>query len=145
MEVSMQLWMWFAAAGVLLIVEILTVDLLFASLAFSALLAAGANALGYGVAIQGVVFGVGAVSSLMFLRPIALRHLKKKPADHATNIEALIGAPAVTLSAVTELEGLVKLSGETWSARSNKGEIESGARVEVVAIEGATAVVKRKG
>ena len=145
MEVSMQLWMWFAAAGVLLIVEILTVDLLFASLAFSALLAAGANALGYGVAIQGVVFGVGAVSSLMFLRPIALRHLKKKPADHATNVEALIGAQAVTLSAVTELEGLVKLSGETWSARSNKGEIESGARVEVVAIEGATAVVKRKG
>ena len=145
MEVSMQLWMWFAAAGVLLIVEILTVDLLFASLAFSALLAAGANALGYGVAIQGVVFGVGAVSSLMFLRPIALRHLKKKPADHATNVEALIGAPAVTLSAVTELEGRVKLSGETWSARSNKGEIESGARVEVVAIEGATAVVKRKG
>jgi membrane protein implicated in regulation of membrane protease activity len=145
MEVSMQLWMWFAAAGVLLIVEILTVDLLFASLAFSALLAAGANALGYGVAIQGVVFGVGAVTSLMFLRPIALRHLKKKPADHATNVEALIGAPALTLSAITENEGLVKLSGETWSARTNKGEIESGARVEVVAIEGATAVVKRKG
>ena len=141
----MQIWMWFAAAGVLLVVEMLTVDLLFASLAFSALLAAGANALGYGVAIQGVVFGVGAVSSLMFLRPIALRHLKKKPADHATNIEALIGAPALTLSVVTENEGLVKLSGETWSARSNKGEIESGARVEVVAIEGATAVVKRKG
>ena len=55
----MQIWMWFAAAGVLLVVEMLTVDLLFASLAFSALLAAGANALGYGVAIQGVVFGVG--------------------------------------------------------------------------------------
>ncbi len=141
----MQIWMWFAAAGVLLIVEMLTVDLLFASLAFSALLAAGANGLGYGVAIQGVVFGVGAVGSLMFLRPVALRHLKKKPADHATNVEALIGAPALTLSPVNESEGLVKLSGETWSARSNKGEIESGARVEVVAIEGATAVVKRKG
>ena len=141
----MQIWMWFAAAGVLLIVEMLTVDLLFASLAFSALLAAGANGLGYGVAIQGVVFGVGAVGSLMFLRPVALRHLKKKPADHATNVEALIGAPALTLSPVNENEGLVKLSGETWSARSNKDEIESGARVEVVAIEGATAVVKRKG
>lgn len=141
----MQIWMWFAAAGVLLIVEMLTVDLLFASFAFSALLAAGANGLGYGVAIQGVVFGVGAVGSLMFLRPVALRHLKKKPADHATNVEALIGAPALTLSPVNENEGLVKLSGETWSARSNKGEIESGARVEVVAIEGATAVVKRKG
>ena len=81
----------------------------------------------------------------MFLRPIALRHLKKKPADHATNIEALIGAPAMTLSAITEHDGLVKLSGETWSARSNTGEIEVGSQVEVVAIEGATAVVKRKG
>lgn len=39
----------------------------------------------------------------------------------------------------------MKLSGETWSARCNKGEIESGAHLEVVAIEGATAVVKRKG
>ena len=123
----------------------MTVDLLFASLAFSALLAAGANALGFGVVVQGVVFGVGAIGSLMFLRPIALRHLKKKPADHATNIEALIGAPAMTLSAITDHDGLVKLSGETWSARSNTGEIEVGSQVEVVAIEGATAVVKRKG
>lgn len=137
--------MWLAASGALLVIEILTVDLLFASLAFSALLAAGANALGFGVVIQGVVFGVGAIGSLMFLRPIALRHLKKKPADHATNIEALIGAPAMTLSAITEHDGLVKLSGETWSARSNTGEIEVGSQVEVVAIEGATAVVKRKG
>jgi membrane protein implicated in regulation of membrane protease activity len=137
--------MWLAASGALLVVEILTVDLLFASLAFSALLAAGANALGFNVVVQGIVFGIGAIGSLMFLRPIALRHLKKKPADHATNIEALIGAPAMTLSAITEHDGLVKLSGETWSARSNTGEIEVGSQVEVVAIEGATAVVKRKG
>ena len=141
----MPIWMWLAASGALLVVEILTVDLLFASLAFSALLAAGANALGFNVVVQGVVFGVGAIGSLMFLRPIALRHLKKKPADHATNVEALIGAPALTLSAVNENSGLVKLSGETWSARSNTGEIEVGSQVEVVAIEGATAVVKRKG
>jgi len=141
----MQIWMWLAASGALLVIEILTVDLLFASLAFSALLAAGANALGFNVVIQGIVFGLGAIGSLMFLRPIALRHLKKKPADHATNIEALIGAPAMTLSGITKHDGLVKLSGETWSARSNTGEIEVGSQVEVVAIEGATAVVKRKG
>jgi len=141
----MPIWMWLAASGALLVIEILTVDLLFASLAFSALLAAGANALGFNVVVQGVVFGVGAIGSLMFLRPIALRHLKKKPADHATNIEALIGASAMTLSAITEHSGLVKLSGETWSARSTVGEIEVGSQVEVVAIEGATAVVKRKG
>jgi membrane protein implicated in regulation of membrane protease activity len=141
----MPIWMWFAASGVLLVVEILTVDLLFASLAFAALLAAGANGVGFGVVVQGVVFGIGAAGSLLLLRPIALRHLKKKPANHATNIEALIGAPAMALSLVTENTGLVKLSGETWSARSNVGEIEVGSQLEVVAIEGATAVVKRKG
>ena len=140
----MPIWMWLGAAGVLLVVEMLTVDLLFASLAFSALLAAGASAAGFNVVVQGIVFGVGAVGSLLFLRPVALKHLKKKPADHATNIEALIGAPAIALTAVTENEGLVKLSGETWSARSFSDDIENGTRVEVVAIEGATAVVKRK-
>jgi membrane protein implicated in regulation of membrane protease activity len=141
----MPIWMWLAASGALLVIEIMTVDLLFASLSFSALLAAGANALGYGVVVQGVVFGVGAAGSLLFLRPIALRHLKKKSSDQATNVEALIGAPAITLSVVDENSGLVKLSGETWSAHSTRGVIEVGSQVEVVAIEGATAVVKRKG
>lgn len=141
----MEIWMWLVVSGILLVVEILTVDLLFASLAFSALLAAGANGLGLGVVAQGVVFGVGAAGSLMFLRPIALRHLKKKVADQATNVEALIGATAITLSAITQLQGLVKLNGETWSARSTIGEIQEGVQVEVVAIEGATAVVKQKG
>ncbi|CAB5117663.1 MAG: NfeD family protein [Actinobacteria bacterium] len=141
----MEIWMWLLAAGILLVVEMLTVDLLFASLAFSALLAAGANGLGFGVVVQGVVFGVGAAGSLLFLRPIALRHLKKKPANQATNVEALIGATAVALSVVTQTQGLVKLNGETWSARSNDGEIYDGIQVEVVAIEGATAVVKQKG
>jgi len=141
----MEIWMWLLAAGILLVVEMLTVDLLFASLGFSALLAAGANGLGYGVVVQGVVFGVGATGSLLFLRPIALRHLKKKPADQATNVEALLGATAVALSVVTQSQGLVKLNGETWSARSNSGQIHEGTEVVVVAIEGATAVVKQKG
>lgn len=141
----MQIWMWLLAAGILLVVEMLTVDLLFASLAFSALLAAGANGLGFGVAVQGVVFGVGAAGSLLFLRPIALRHLKKKSADQATNVDALIGATALALSVITQDEGLIKLNGETWSARSHTGQIQEGVQVKVVAIEGATAVVKQKG
>lgn len=141
----MPFWMWLAAAGILLVIEMLTLDLLFGSLAFAVLLAAGASALGLSVAVQGIVFALGAAGSLMILRPIALRHLKKKPADHATNVEALVGAPAVALSILTERAGLVKLSGETWSARSISGQIADGSFVEVVAIEGATAVVKQRG
>jgi membrane protein implicated in regulation of membrane protease activity len=141
----MQLWMWLAAAGGLLVVEMLTVDLLFASLAFSALMAAAANGLGFDMATQGVVFGLAAALSLFILRPIALRHLKKRPPDFATNVEALIGAPALALSEINDLSGQVKLSGEVWSARSESGLIAPDSRVEVIAIEGATAVVRKKG
>lgn len=141
----MPLWMWLGAAGVLLVIEMLTVNLLFASLAFSALLAAGANALGLNMVVQGVVFGIGAAGSILILRPIALRHLKRKPANFATNVEALTGAPALALTEITDISGQVKLSGETWSAQSYTGIISEGTRCEVIAIEGATAIVKKKG
>lgn len=134
--------MWLVAGGGLLVAEMLTVNLLFASLAFSAFAAAAANALGWDVAAQGVVFAVAAVVSLFILRPIALKNLKRSAPDQATNIDALIGSPALALTTITDLAGQVKLNGEVWSARSESGSIPTDARVEVVAIEGATAVVK---
>jgi membrane protein implicated in regulation of membrane protease activity len=141
----MQLWMWLGAAGALLVAEMMTVDLLFASLAFSAFMAAIANGLGFEMAAQGLVFGLAAGVSLFVLRPIALKHLKKRPADFATNVDALIGAPAVALTEVTVHNGQVKLSGEIWSARSQSASISKDSILEVVAIEGATAIVKVKG
>jgi len=137
--------MWLGAAGALLVAEMLTVDLLFASLAFSAFMAAIANGLGFEMAAQGLVFGLAAALSLFVLRPIALKHLKKRPADFATNVDALIGAPAVALTEVTVHDGQVKLSGEIWSARSQGALISKDSMLEVVAIEGATAIVKVKG
>ena len=56
--------MWLATGGVLLVIEMLTVNLLFASLAFSALLAAVASALGFNVLIQGALFGLGAAGTV---------------------------------------------------------------------------------
>jgi membrane protein implicated in regulation of membrane protease activity len=141
----MQLWMWLVAGGVLIVAEMLTVDLLFASLAFSAFAAATANAAGLDMATQGAVFAIAAVISLFLLRPIALKNLRKRSPNLATNVDALIGAPAVALTTITDLSGQVKLSGEIWSARSDSGVIPADARVEVVAIEGATALVKPRG
>ena len=137
--------MWLGAGGALLVAEMLTVDLLFASLAFSAFMAAIANGLGFEMAAQGLVFGLAAGVSLFVLRPIALKHLKKRPADFATNVDALIGAPAVALTEVTVHDGQEKLSGEIWSARSQGALIDKDSMLEVVAIEGATAIVKVKG
>jgi membrane protein implicated in regulation of membrane protease activity len=138
----MPIWMWLAAGSALLVAEMLTVDLLFASLAFSAFMAAIANALGFNMAVQGFTFGVAAILSLFILRPIALKHLKKTTPNFATNVDALVGAPALALTEVNEISGQVKLSGETWSARTQSGVIATGSKVEVLSIEGATAVIK---
>jgi membrane protein implicated in regulation of membrane protease activity len=137
--------MWLATGGILLVAEMLTVDLLFASLAFSAFMAAGVQAFGFNMAAQGATFGIAAVISLFILRPIALKNLKKRTPDFATNVDALVGAPALTISAVNDRSGQIKLNGEIWSARSESGEISADSKVQVVAIEGATAVVNQKG
>ena len=137
--------MWLTAAALLLVVEMLTVDLLFASLALAAVAASVAAGLGLGGVSQGIIFGVFAAVSLFLLRPIALRHLRKRPANFATNIEALVGADAFTTSEVTERSGQIKLNGEIWTARTQSGVINKDEKVFVWAIEGATAVVKPIG
>jgi len=141
----MPIWMWLAAGGGLLVAEMLTVDLLFASLAFSAFMAAGANLLGFDMAVQGLTFGIAAVISLFILRPVALKNLKKRTPMFATNVDALVGSSAIALSAITDRSGQIKLNGEIWSARSESGEIAADSKVLVIAIEGATAVVNQKG
>jgi membrane protein implicated in regulation of membrane protease activity len=79
----------------------------------------------------------------MSLRPIALRHLKKQVPGSATNVDALIGAHAVAISAIDQLAGQIKLSGEIWSAHADSGVIQSGENVVVIAIDGAVARVKK--
>jgi membrane protein implicated in regulation of membrane protease activity len=138
----MSMWIWLVAAGILLLIELLTADLLFASLALAALSAMIASGVGAPLLVQGVVFSVVAVVSLALLRPIALRHLRKPPPDAATNIDALLGRDALVLEEVTRDAGQVKLAGEVWTARTREGQHSAGARVRVVEIDGAIAIVE---
>ena len=140
----MTIWMWAAVIVILIVAELLTVDLLFASLAISATAALIANALGYEMPVQGIAFALFATLSLLFLRPIALKHLKKEVPGFATNMDALIGAPAVALTEVNLNGGQIKLNGEVWSARSAAGTISTNTQLSVVSIEGATALVVAK-
>ena len=138
----MAMWIWLAISGSLMLVELMTVNLLFASLAISALAAAGAASLGADIAVQGITFGVAAILSLLLLRPIALKHLKMRGSPAATNVDALIGAEAITMTQVTDRSGEVKLTGEIWSAKTLEGTIAADQKVQVVAIRGATAIIK---
>jgi membrane protein implicated in regulation of membrane protease activity len=106
------------------------------------LAAAGSAVAGETVAI--IVFVVASLMSLVLLRPIVRSHVKMPPAIR-TGGAALIGKRAIVLERIANAEGvgIVKIEGEVWTARSlyDDEEIEPGARVEVVDIKGATALV----
>jgi membrane protein implicated in regulation of membrane protease activity len=136
-------WVWWMlAAGLLAVGEMFTLGFFLGPVAVAAVTAAIVALAGGGVALQGIVFTAMAAASLLVLRPIARRHLRT-PAQLRTGTAALVGAKAVVLERVDQDSGRVKIGGEEWSARSFDDDdvFEEGARVEVLKIEGATALV----
>jgi membrane protein implicated in regulation of membrane protease activity len=140
----MPAWLIWALAAVLLTIgEILTPGLFFLGpVALAAVAAAVVAAVGLGVVAQLLVFIVGSLATVAFLRPIARRHLHM-PAALRTGAAALEGANAVVVRRVDANGGRVRIGGEEWSARAYMDDqvLEPGTRVEVVKIEGATALV----
>src|SRR3989440_5259239 len=140
----MSAWLIWALAAVLLAVgEVFTPGLFFAGPVALAAVAAGvAAAVGLGVVIQLLVFIAGSVASVLFLRPIPRAHLHM-PAALRTGTAALEGAKAVVVQRVDVNGGRAPIGGEEWSARAYMEDqvLEPGTRVEVVKIEGATALV----
>jgi membrane protein implicated in regulation of membrane protease activity len=135
---------WTIAAVVMAVGEIHTVSFFLGPLAIAAGLAAVAALAGAGLTLQLLVFVVASVASLGLLRPIAKRHLRT-PARIRTGAAALVGATAVALERVDVDSGSVKIGGEVWTARTYDEDdvIEPGARVEVMKIQGATALVAK--
>jgi membrane protein implicated in regulation of membrane protease activity len=137
-------WLLWAIATVLLCVgELLTPGMFFLGPVALAALGAGIVALaGVGVLGQFLVFICGSIASVLFLRPIAKRHLHM-PAAIRTGTAALEGTKAVVVRRVDANGGRVRIGGEEWSARAYMEDqvLEPGTRVEVVKIEGATALV----
>jgi membrane protein implicated in regulation of membrane protease activity len=136
-------WVWWIiAAGVLAVGEIATMGFFLGPIAIAATLAAIVALVGGGLAAQWIVFIAASLASLLVLRPIARRHLRT-PVALRTGTAALVGSPAVVLERVDRDGGQVKIGGEVWSARTYDEDdaFEPGARVEVMKIDGATALV----
>ena len=137
--------MWLIAALVALGIEILTVDLVFGLIAVGAGSAALAAALGAPVWLQAVI-GVGvSVVGLAFVRPIAMRHLRRGSRHIRTGVDALPGARGEATEEITSRDGRIRLRGEIWSARLDvdvtSEPVPAGADVVVTRIDGATALV----
>jgi membrane protein implicated in regulation of membrane protease activity len=133
---------WSIIAVALALGEVATLSFFLGPIALAAVLAAIVGALGAGVALQLVVFIGASIATLAIFRPIAVRHLRT-PAKLRTGTAALVGSKALVLERVDANSGQVKIGGEIWSARAfdEAQVIEPGARVDVVKIEGATALV----
>jgi membrane protein implicated in regulation of membrane protease activity len=134
--------LWMLAAGLLAVGEMFTLGFFLGPVAVAAVTAAIVALAGGGVALQWVVFTAVAAASLLVLRPIARRHLRT-PMQLRTGTDALIGCPALVLERVDGNGGQVKIGGEIWTARSFDEDqaFEPGTRVEVLKIDGATALV----
>ena len=140
----MAAWLAWAIAALLLAVgEILTPGLFFLGpVALAAVAAAIVAVAGAAVWLQVIVFAGASLASLGILRPIARAHLRM-PAALRTGTAALVGARAVVLQRVDQNGGRVRIGGEEWTARAFMPDqvLEPGTQVEVVKIEGATALV----
>ncbi|WP_454083491.1 NfeD family protein [Georgenia sp. Marseille-Q6866] len=137
-------WLWWLGGALVLgVVEMLTVDLIFLMFAGGALAAGGVAMLGAPLWAQILTFAVVSVVFLVVVRPWALGYLKRSTPDTLTNVAAHVGRSAEVLVDVTDRAGRVKLAGEVWTARAAEpgSLLPTGTTVQVVRIDGATAVV----
>jgi membrane protein implicated in regulation of membrane protease activity len=137
--------LWVVAACVLGLGEMHTGGLYLLPFAVGAGLAAVVSVLGVGLPLVMLVFVLASALAFGGLRPVARRHRRMPPAIR-TGAAALVGHRAMVLERIANNEGVgcVKIdNGEVWTARSYDEDevIDVGARVEVVEIRGATALV----
>ncbi len=133
---------WLIAAAVLAVAESFTLTLAFGLFAAAALVAAVVAGIGGSLLAQVLAFAIAAALGLLVVRPIARRQLTNTPLVREGSY-ALIGKKAVVIEEVTGEHGLIKLAGEVWSARAFDEDqvIPPGTPVDVMEIEGATAIV----
>jgi membrane protein implicated in regulation of membrane protease activity len=135
---------WIILAAILGVAEILTLTAALGLLAVAALAAAGVAALGLPILAQCVTFAVVAVAGLVGIRPLVQRHLRPQfGPQHKFGVAALVGRQARVVQEVTGHAGRVRIGGEEWSARAYDETlvIPAGTTVDVIEIEGATALV----
>jgi membrane protein implicated in regulation of membrane protease activity len=135
---------WLVAAVIFAVGEMATTSFFLAPFAGGALIATLLAAAGAGAVIEWAAFLVVSILLLAALRPIAREH-QRTNAKIKTGTAALVGQSATVVERIANAEGVgcVRLDGEIWTARAYDDDetYEAGARVQVLEIRGATALV----
>ncbi len=133
---------WLIVAFVLGVAEVLTTTLALGLIAVAAAIAAISAAFGLPLPIQIAVFAAAGVAGLGLVWPVARRHIRQPPLLR-TGTAALVGRSAVVLEEVSAHGGRIRIGGEEWSSRPYDEDlvIPAGTKVDVMQIDGATALV----
>ncbi|QGP93625.1 hypothetical protein MGLY_30450 [Neomoorella glycerini] len=135
---------WVAIAIALIVAEIFSLTFYLILFAIGAFGAALVQALGLSLSYQVGIFVVISIILAVFVQPILKRTFVLNHQGRLSNAEALVGQRGYVTGEVTVDRVLVKVNGETWSARSLDGQtLAPGTPVQVVRVEGATLLVKR--
>jgi membrane protein implicated in regulation of membrane protease activity len=134
---------WLAAAFLLAVAEMFSLDLILIMLAVGAIAGAITAALDLNVAIQIIAAAGTSLAMLALVRPSLTKRLHTGP-ELRLGHGKLVGQQGVVTEQITaQNPGRVKLAGEIWSAQPYDDAlvIEPGETVEVFEIRGATAYV----
>jgi membrane protein implicated in regulation of membrane protease activity len=136
---------WVVIGLALFAIEATTLTFVALYFGVAALVAALAAALGVNVPLQLLVFALVSVVSLVTTRGMITRALKRTPVVRS-NVHALIGRRGVVTVPITAASGRgqIRVGSEFWTARpymEDAADIDAGAPVEVLAIEGNAALV----
>ncbi len=133
---------WLIVAGIFFIIEIATVGFLIFWLGVGAIFAMITSFITNNIAIQTIVFVLVSSILIPLTKPLADKFSGKKAV--ATNSYSLINKHGIVIADINPIEGtgLVKVNGETWSAKSeSEVSIAKGTEVKVLSVEGVKLVV----
>ena len=139
--------MWLGVALIFGIIEIATVNFYTIWLAIAAVITAILSVFGVGIPGQILAFSLISLALVMISESVVRKVVFGHKPHIQTNVDRLKGQEATVIFRIdnTKGEGIVKIKGVDWSARSTTGDsISEGTQVIVDRIEGVKVVVHPK-
>lgn len=139
--------MWLIVALLFGIIEIVTVNFYTLWLAIAAVVVAILSVFGLGTAGQIIAFSVISLLLVLLSESVVRKVVFGNKGEFVTNVEAIKNQEGIVTFTINNQkgEGVVKIRGTDWSARSALNEvIEVGEHIIVERIEGVKVVVHKK-
>jgi membrane protein implicated in regulation of membrane protease activity len=136
---------WLGLAIALGVLELLSLDLILLMLAAGAIVGMITSLVISDIWVQVLAAVAASVAALALVRPSVVKRMQTGGPNLVLGHEALVGKTGLVVEEVSSQGGQVRINGELWTARPYDDDlvIEPGAKVDVLQIKGATALVHK--